>query len=191
MRDGGQLFWMFDGNSGLNVYFNDLFGLEVQSPAKWHGATPAGSAAVMRLETEAVKAQVLAEFEDGTPLLTRHGSAWFLAMQWTDGLLECAESVFERHPLHRVMEFLVQESRIDRPVRVENVNIEVSRLVCEEDGQALYLLINHANHAVSSRLRLEPALGDVSQIGREGLCADGEELVWQPCETLILRTALK
>ncbi len=191
VRDGGQLFWMFDGNSGLNVYFNDLFGLEVQSPAKWHGATPAGSAAVMRLETEAVKAQVLAEFEDGTPLLTRHGSAWFLAMQWTDGLLECAESVFERHPLHRVMEFLVQESRIDRPVRVENVNIEVSRLVCEEDGQALYLLINHANHAVSSRLRLEPALGDVSQIGREGLCADGEELVWQPCETLILRTALK
>lgn len=80
VRDGGQLFWMFDGNSGLNVYFNDLFGLEVQSPAKWHGATPAGSAAVMRLETEAVKAQVLAEFEDGTPLLTRHGGAWFLAM---------------------------------------------------------------------------------------------------------------
>ena len=75
VRDGGQLFWMFDGNSGLNVYFNDLFGLEVQSPAKWHGATPAGSAAVMRLETEAVKAQVLAEFEDGTPA-GRPSTAW-------------------------------------------------------------------------------------------------------------------
>ena len=190
VRDGGRLFWMFDGNSGLNVYFRDIFGLEVQSPARWHGAVPAGSAAIMRLETEARQADVLASFEDGTPLLTRNGGAWFLAMQWTDGLLACAENVFEAHPLHRVLEYIVQESRVSRPVRVESANIEVSRLVCDADGEAVYLLINHANYPVTSRLTLDPALRDVKWIGCEDQCASGETLIWQACETLMLRTAL-
>lgn len=186
-QGGGKLFWMFDGNSGLNIYFREIFGLEVQSPARWHGQVPKGTTATMRLETEAREAQALACFADGTPLLSRNGGAWFLAMQWSDGLLTCAQDEFENHPLHRVVEHIVQQSGIERPVRVADINIEVGRLVNEEAGSVLYLLVNHANHPVSACVEVDPMVQSLQRVGYEELCQNGEMLTWEACETVIVR----
>lgn len=185
-QNGGKLFWMFGGNNGLNVYLREIFGVEVQSPSWWHGKVPDGSAAGLRLETEAREAEVLARFEDGTPLLTHKNGAWFFAMQWTDGLLACEQSQFENHPLHAVFSYIVEQSGIERLVRVENPNVEVSRLVCDEDGTVIYLLINHANHLVKGSLMLDQQIRDVSHIGSKDACKNGEQMVWQACEIQIL-----
>ena len=186
VQNGGIIYHIFDHQSGLSVYFNDLFGVEVQTVARnfdydtlyfasnWGGYSAGdaikllGSGIDEYLKVEAKTAEVIGVFEDRMPAVLRNrhgkGAAYLVTMPIESGFIDIRYRDFLGNGLFGIYDILMDEADITRRAKCSDHRVEVGVLRDRAEEGWMLICINHDAAEVNARLYLDSELaGTVRQ----------------------------
>lgn len=204
VADGGAIYYIYDGSAGLNVYFNELFGVEVQAPEKdygydklwvkepwghWKAGDSIELTGARRKDWVRVKAQsaeTICELGGDIPALLKNhygdGRAYLMTLPVDNSLMDVVLEDFVRSESFHMMDAMIQEADITPILRCGDVRIETGCLEDPATGDILAICVNHGGDEVRTRLCLNRSLLPTGAVVTEfysGKTLEGDALdVW-------------
>ena len=186
VENGGIVYHIYDDRTGLNTYFNELFGVEVETPTKnfdyhtlqvkrqWGGFNIGETIKLVGIEmNEYLKvnpksAEVICEFTDHTPAMLKNkygkGTAYLVTLPVENGSFDIRYNDFLDNKLYGVYDLLMDEAQVTRKVKCSNSRIEIGNMLNKDSGELLVFAINHDYHDVSAKLYVNSELAKNAKI---------------------------
>ena len=177
VQDGGVIYHITDNNFSVNAYYNNLFGVEVETHEKDFGFDKLcvkrnwgsfnkgrqieliGEKYENYVNVKPVSAEVICEFGDGTPAILKNpygkGTAYLSVKPLEDGLLDIRNGDFIKNELFEIYDLLIDEANIKRRVKCMDYRVEVGCMENKESGELLVICINHDTESFETQLYLD------------------------------------
>lgn len=179
VEDGGTIVHIFGGGRAQTVYSERLFGAETLCLetdygynkmiaqgdwGRWHkgdefGLTGKNGGSILSVAPKG--ADVLFSFDDGAPAFLRNhygkGTSYLATMTLDDGLFRIPYRKYMKHDMFGLIDAILEETGISRPVRVSSNALEVGWVKDSDNGNMLLLCINHDDVTVEDVMRIDPS----------------------------------